>query len=438
MNNQQYIINSNSIYKKAIWAYLLLLIFEGALRKWIFPSLAQPLLLVREPIVVWLVFVGYQKGWLRSKFIKAMNIVSILSFLVTLLLGHQNIYAAIYGWRVYFFFFPFIFVVAHVMNREDILKMGRFCLYLSIPMTILIIIQFYSPQSAWVNRGVGNSIEGAGFSGALGYFRPPGTFTFISGFTCFQLLVACFLFYFISANKLIVKYKIKPVILWIIFACYLVTIPFSISRTHFFQTIVVVIFFIIGLLYMGKANKVFKLVFFGIIISLIISSFSLSSDGMDAFLSRFDSASQSEGGVSGTIGTRYFGSILDAYYVTENSFWGYGLGYGSNVGAKLLGFENMYESFNSDKEWVRVFGESGLILGGLLMIIRLAFSFLVFVKAYKKLRNYKDLMPWLFASGLGMIFTMGQLNSTSNLGFSVLISGLALASSKRFNKLKKE
>ena len=34
-----------------IWAYLWLLLFEGAIRKWIAPGLDAPLLVIRDPIV---------------------------------------------------------------------------------------------------------------------------------------------------------------------------------------------------------------------------------------------------------------------------------------------------------------------------------------------------------------------------------------------------
>jgi hypothetical protein len=33
--------------------------------------------------------------------------------------------------------------------------MGIATLWIAIPMAILIALQFHSPQSAWVNRGVG-------------------------------------------------------------------------------------------------------------------------------------------------------------------------------------------------------------------------------------------------------------------------------------------
>ena len=41
-----------TVIRKLIWVYFLLLLFEGALRKWFLPSLSQGLLIVRDPIVI--------------------------------------------------------------------------------------------------------------------------------------------------------------------------------------------------------------------------------------------------------------------------------------------------------------------------------------------------------------------------------------------------
>lgn len=38
--------------RKLLWLYFWLLIFEGALRKWILPGLSSPLLLVRDPVAL--------------------------------------------------------------------------------------------------------------------------------------------------------------------------------------------------------------------------------------------------------------------------------------------------------------------------------------------------------------------------------------------------
>src|SRR3984893_17277631 len=38
--------------RRLIWLYFWVLIFEGALRKWIVPSLSHPLLIIRDPLVL--------------------------------------------------------------------------------------------------------------------------------------------------------------------------------------------------------------------------------------------------------------------------------------------------------------------------------------------------------------------------------------------------
>ena len=51
-----------SVLKAGIWLYLLLLLFEGALRKWVLPGLADPLLVIRDPIALGLLaFAIYHK-----------------------------------------------------------------------------------------------------------------------------------------------------------------------------------------------------------------------------------------------------------------------------------------------------------------------------------------------------------------------------------------
>lgn len=65
-------------YRMALWIYLFLLIFEGALRKWFLQPLATPLLLVRDPIVIWLYCIAMQKGWLKNTYVKVMCFVTIV------------------------------------------------------------------------------------------------------------------------------------------------------------------------------------------------------------------------------------------------------------------------------------------------------------------------------------------------------------------------
>ena len=74
--------------KKLIWAYFLLLLFEGALRKWFLPGLSQGLLIIRDPIVIWIYYLAYAQGVfpINNKYLqKCLQWVigaAIISFLI--------------------------------------------------------------------------------------------------------------------------------------------------------------------------------------------------------------------------------------------------------------------------------------------------------------------------------------------------------------------
>ena len=220
----------NKEIKQGLWLYILLLIFEGALRKWILPQFSDILLIIRDPLALFLlVRASSLKIYYSNTLLIQIWIIAIISLTFTLTLGHQNLYVAIYGIRVFMLHLPIAFLMGHVFDKRDVIKVGKFVLYLSIPMTILLIAQFFSPQTAWVNRGVGGDLSGAGFDGALGYLRPPGTFSFTNGTSSFYGLLAAFLMYFLFISE-----SIPLLILVLSGVSLIVAIPISISRTLLF------------------------------------------------------------------------------------------------------------------------------------------------------------------------------------------------------------
>ena len=68
-NSNNRIYTPYKFYRNVVWAYLLLLIFEGALRKWFLPGLATPLLIIRDPLAAYLTYIGISRGWLKSNYI---------------------------------------------------------------------------------------------------------------------------------------------------------------------------------------------------------------------------------------------------------------------------------------------------------------------------------------------------------------------------------
>lgn len=411
--------------KRGIWIYFFLIIFEGALRKWIIPGLASPLLIVRDPIACWLIFTTWNRGLLPSTpYLPLIYGIGIISIFTALIFGHGNLYVALFGARILLLNFALIFVIGRVFTRNDLLKLGKYMLWMALPMLCLITLQFYSPQSAWVNRGVGGDMNGAGFSGAMGFYRPPGTFSFTTGTTTFFCIVNIFVLYFWFSTARVNKFVLISATASVILA-----IPFSMSRGYFYQLIVTLVFFVLASLrkpqYLGK--MLVAAAFIAIALTLL-SPTKFFIRITEPLLARFDNAAQTEGGVKGTLGDRYLGLMGKAVDQAFNQpFFGYGIGMGTNVGASLItGNQNF---LISEEEWGRLIGECGAILGLSIILIRLSLVIKIGRASYKRMVQ-GDLLPWLLLSYGALLLGDGQWAQPTALGFSVLIGGLMLSAIK--------
>lgn len=411
--------------KWGIWGYFLLLIFEGALRKWFLPSLATPLLVVRDPIAMGLVAIAIYYGIIGfNAYITSMLVIGTLGIYTAVYLGHGSFSVAAYGARILLFHFPLMFVIGEVFTRADVIRMGKVTLAIAVPMTVLIGLQFYSPQSAWVNRGLGGDTAGAGFSGAMGFFRPPGTFSFTNGNSLFYGFLAPFVFYFWLNLR-----SVSKTLLILATVALLGSIPLSISRTLLFHIILTLMFTTVAISRSPKFIGPFILGMIGVGIALaIISATPLYETAMEAFAARFESAGKVEGGLSGTLGDRFLGGLIGAIGNSfEAPFFGVGMGMGTNVGSMLLNGEQLF--LITEEEWGRIIGEIGPVLGLALIICRTAFCFDLLLKSYGRMVE-GELMPWLLLS-YGMIsIAQGAWSQPTALGFSTMIGGLILASLK--------
>ncbi len=419
------VIRQHNAVRTAIWVYFWLLIFEGALRKWIFPGLAAPILIIRDPIAIYVLV----SAWICNRFpvngyVITLLAVSLIGTFSAVLIGHGSLPVALFGARIFLIQFPLIFIIGDYFTEKDVVKMGRIILYLTLPMAILITFQFYSPQSSWVNRGIGGNIEGAGFSGALGYFRPPATFSFITGTSSFFSLSAGFICYFWLNKKSIYRLLLLSATIGL-----LVAIPLSISRTLFFLIILTLFFTVITAVYRPKFLGKFISALIGMSILLgLLYQLEIFQISLSAFFERFSSASRDEGGIEGTFIDRFLGGMLGV--ISNDSrdlpFLGHGLGMGTNVGAQLLvGNRNVF--LISEGEWGRLIGELGLFLGLIVIMVRSLTVIDMLTLSYKNLKK-GNALPWILCSVGVNNLLQGQWAQPNQLGFGILVGGLILAS----------
>ena len=409
-----------------LWSYFWLLIFEGALRKWVVPGLSDPLLLARDPICLAAIVLGwpYLMSGINQICIVTLYSIAGLAMVLAMLFGHKDWFTALFGARIILLHFPLIFLFGAVFNLDDAWKFARALLLISIPMTVLIAFQFSLPQDHLVNIAPGG-VGSAGFAGALDKFRPPGTFSFISGLTSFYGLAAASFAGWITSGP-------KPVPKWIWFsaAALIFALPLSISRTLFFNYSLVLGLSVFACLLAGKTIKNFLLGFaIVLIISAFLSQTALFNEANEAFFARWEDATDQEGGELGVLGVldiRVLGAFKEGLDLAKKSpLSGYGIGMGTNVGAMRL--SGGVDFLISESEWGLVMGELGVFLGTLYILFRLILALNLFFWGCKNAIKGITL-PLILSAFVLPGLVIGQTSQPTSLGFIIFSAGLMFAS----------
>ena len=409
------------LIRRLILLYIALWLLEGGLRRWFLPGLASPLLLIRDPLVVVIYYLAFSFGLFPMNGFTIWGVLlALLSFINAMLLGHGNLLVALYGVRCDFLHVPLIFVMAGVLRQNDVIALAKIAVWVSIPYTALLVTQFYEPQAAWVNRGVGGDTDGAGFSGALDHYRPPGTFSFITGPSeLYPLLTACW-FALLLMRKLSVGIMIASG------AAILLAIPVSISRTLFLSVAIVAIAGV-GAMFVGgrfSVKLVTQFVLVAVLLTFLAGLSPIFQDGMETFNARWETATTDGGGFQVAIVDRVMNDLAGAFRATDDSVGG--TGFSTNVGQKLLtqnvGFGG------AEGEWGRLLYDNGLILGSLLVGYRIALAGSIIFASIRAWRR-RSVYGLIFAAAAFMLLLNGQWGQASTLGAAVIAGGLALASS---------
>jgi hypothetical protein len=400
-----------------VWLYFWLLLWEGALRKWFFPSLSTPLLIVRDPVVLLIYAIALAKGVFPfNRFILLIAGLGIISFCASLIVFDRLSIIA-YGLRTNFLHLPLIFVLPNVIRQKDVVRMGRWLLLLSLPISFLVIYQFISPSGAWINAAAGGELGGQMVAGA-GRVRPAGIFSFVTGMVSFLSVVSAFLLSGYLDQKRLPR--------WLCIAgipALLLSLALSGSRS---AVACVTIIVIAALLVCGRQFDRFSRVLTPALLTYItflgFCYLPIFRAGMEVHEARF----RTGGGVQRGIIARYLGDLGESVEIAgQTPLLGRGLGIGTNAGAALLVGSRTF--LLGESEWSRVVGESGPIIGYSYLMLRLAICLFIARRCWAAVARGQAL-PFLLIASNGLDLVSGQFGQPTTLGFAVLFSGLALAS----------
>jgi hypothetical protein len=413
-----------------IWTYLVLLLIEGALRKWALPRFSDPLLIIRDPVVLAIYFFALRaRVFPGNVYVVVLGVIGLLSMLVSIAILYSYIPLKVillvtaYGFRSDFLHLPLIFLMANVFDLEDVKKIGRWTLLVMIPMAVLMVLQFKASPDSFINKTVGLS-EATQLETAGGKIRPPATFSFISGPVFYLSAAAAFIIYG-ALSKGVYKR-------WLLLAsagALLIGVSVSGSRACVLAVILVVMAILVVLVVRPSAvNKIVGTVLAIVIVGLIASRLPFFKEGVGVLSERFTtSAEAAETTVVGGLIERVVQEFTEPFtYIPRMPLTGYGLGLGTAGGARFLTGQGAL--LLSENEWTRILAESGPILGFAFLFWRIALMVKLSRVSFRALKHGGEVLPiLLFSTGfLGVL--NGQLGQPTTLGFTVVLAGLCLAS----------
>jgi len=412
--------------KVLLWLYLALLLTEGALRKWLLPSLADPLLIVRDPVVLVIYALALAAGiFPTSRFLVVAAVLAVLSVAASLLGGHDHLLIIAYGLRINYLHLPLIWIMGAVLDRRDVERMGSFLLLMAVPMTAVMIAQFRSPMDALINRGVGG--DGASqIFGADGRIRPPGLFAFITGPQLFYPLCAAFFFHQLGSAR-----RLPWLVLTGCGLALAIALPVSISRTVMLATAVVTGAFLLSLPFSTiRLRHLLRPVLLLVVLGGVLSFLPIFKESRTVFMMRWDTAvEQTHGAAWGGVVDRTVNGFTNPYYYLRIApFFGYGIGTGSNVGSRLASGQVGFAL--AEEEWGKVLLELGPVLGAFFIAFRISLTVWLGLQAWRALRGEKDNLPLLLFAATAVTVLQGQWAPPTVLGFAVVGSGLILAALK--------
>ena len=418
--------------RRLIWLYFWLLLFEGALRKWVLPQLSNPLLIVRDPVVLAIYLLAIRaRVFPRNGWVISLGIIAVVSTLVSVLVMILNwglppksvAFITGYGFRSNFLHLPLIYVIARVLRMEDVKRFGWWTLVLSMPMTLLLVGQFQASPDSILNRTAGG--EGEMMTAALGKVRTAGTFSFVLGVVSFYSLLAAYLVWATLRGDIYKNWLLAAA-----GAALAIGIVVSGSRSVVGAVAVVIASLILVVFVRPAAiNRFGQTLIVVLILGLIVSQTPIFKEGFNVLSTRFNEVAEAtETSIGAGLVERVFSTFAESGYVFAKApFLGYGLGIGTNASAKFLTGRSMF--LLSEGEWSRIFLESGPLIGLAFVLWRVALVFRVGLQCVASVK-LGNLLPLLIFSSSFTALLNGQFGQPTVLGFVVFATGLALAARK--------
>jgi hypothetical protein len=430
-----------------VFAVYWLLIFEGALRKWVFPQLEDVFFFLRVPFVLVIYGLAFKhrlwpQPWPPLVIAYGFAALSILLIHFQILAGNYSqryLLLASYGWHNYFFYIPLAFFIAEQFRAEDLWRLIRHTLVIALVAAPLVVLQFWSPANAVVNQGSAldeaNQFQNLG--AAMGYIRPPGFFTSSLGQAQFVASAIAMLL-----TLWILPSDRRPVCHMLLLGSTLALgtmLALSGSRGLVMHIGIIFLSTVVVGLIAQQRRIIFRV---GILLALLGTIAVLLypivfPTGYEVFMERWQRAYASE---SQIYAYGIFGRALSGFYtftdhLVDTPLIGYLLGLKGNAANQLAWVQRPKAAQAwtgptvwAEDSWAQHIIEFGPLLGLLFLLYRIGFTVWLGRRVLAACRQSGHPLPMLLFGYIGILLLYGQMTSNGTLiGYGWLFVGFCLA-----------
>jgi hypothetical protein len=409
-------------WQHALFSVFVLLVLEGALRKWVFPS-GQALIYFVKDVVLMAAYLGFFLYCRRSEGgvvgVTAIRIVLSLTFLFGFIEvfnpNSPSVLVGIMGLKAYFLYAPIAFILPYAFrSQEQFVTLMRRYVVMAIPVAILGFVQVAAGPESSINAYVSHSEDAtslAVFGGERDLVRTSGTFSYIAGYTVFLTFIAFLSLGYNLAQGWRLKNNITPLLALIL----VVGAMFTTGSRAPVYTLIVALPIILWLAVAGRilsSQTAVRLIILVPVIALLASN--ISSDAFEAFAER-----AAEGGADDTWDRIVSPIVSTMEALSEAPAFGIGIGTTHPSALSITGDDWPWwlQGLFTEDEMARVSVELGFV--GLFLTYLLRFLIAAF--AVRAAISFKNPMyrafGIVFAVHLGMAIMVGfvMLNPTAGL-----------------------
>ncbi len=191
-------------WQRSVKLVFILVIFEGALRKWAIPQANQLLYFLKDFVLIGAYLKFFFISSEKPKLIADDQVIKILSYMVAFWCLFQAFNPSLgspiigfFGLKNYLLYIPLMWMLpALFSSQEELYQFLRSYLLWLIPVALLAIAQFFSPSDSFINvyANDGSTVAVFGGDSVDIVVRVTGTFSYIAGYStylgvCFSLLL---------------------------------------------------------------------------------------------------------------------------------------------------------------------------------------------------------------------------------------------------------